>query len=78
LILNDVDLKSQAWIKITGHCEDEIARLQVVNEASGRSQTATEFTRGEIHALRGILQNGKVDKIVLSLVDGQLDDRPVY
>lgn len=50
-ILNDIERQSAVWKKIKQHCEDEIARLRVLNDTSV-DLARTERLRGRIKAFK--------------------------
>ena len=55
-VMASIDPYSETWATVKGHCEHEIAQLQIRLEAFGIAPGETEHLRGRIQSFRAILK----------------------
>lgn len=58
-----IDEKSEAWLSLTKHVDEAIKSKSKLLECAGTDQAETEFLRGQIYALRKVLELPNVEMI---------------
>lgn len=53
--LNDDERRSLLWLRLTKHLEEELSIARIQNDAKDKSPEDTQFLRGRISQLKGLL-----------------------
>lgn len=53
--LNDEERRSLLWLRLSKHLEAELTAARIQNDAPGKGPEDTQFLRGRISQLKGLL-----------------------
>mgnify|MGYP003440587213 len=53
--LNDEERRSLLWLRLSKHLEEELSIARIQNDAKDKSPEDTQFLRGRISQLKGLL-----------------------